>query len=114
MLTSLEMSIPSSLVAMNLKMAMQSLRKVSDEKQRHQEADTSGNSTRCTSLDSLPDYSDIMSQSSETSSLGAMKHGHKVSGMQGFTFVVEVPVEQLQFYNLADNLFHEGSDGQLQ
>jgi hypothetical protein len=109
-LASLEMSIPSSLVAMNLTMAMQSLRKVSDEKQRHQEADTSGNSTRCTSLDSLPDYSDILSQSSEPSSLGAMKHGRKVSGMQGSTFVVEVPVEQLQFYNLADNLFHEGSD----
>jgi len=112
-LASLEMSMLPSLVTSNLSMAVQNLRKVSDEKQCHQKADIStrctSDSTRCTSLDSLPNWGDIMSDNSETSSLGAMKRGCKLSGMQDSTFVMEVP-ERLQFYNLADNLFDECSD----
>jgi hypothetical protein len=105
-LTSLEVSMLPSLVTSNLTLAVQSLRKVSDEKQCREKVDISGNSTRCTSIASSPDFGSM--ESSETSTLGAVKREVrcKPSVMLDTTFMPE----PLQFYNLADNLFHECSD----
>lgn len=115
-LANLEVSMLPALVTGNLTLAMHSLQKVSDQKQHHQEADITSFSTQCTNFDSVPDCGDIESQSSETSSLEAMAREamarevrHKPSA-QDSTSGLEMSGDQLQFYNLADNLFDEFSD----
>jgi hypothetical protein len=120
LLAKLEVSTLPSLVTRELTVAVQSLQKVSNEKQCLIPNEThcfikkktlptfASNSTRCTDLDSIHEFSDLES-SGGNSTCGMMDSEvrHKTFNS---TFVPDMPAACLHFYSVADNLFEEDTD----